>query len=65
MATTAKFLFSKDDEVPSWWNNLNIIPGNGHFSLDVRAESNTLLEELKKNRACHRISCIDGIENFI
>ena len=46
-------------------DNLNIIPGNGHFSLDVRAESNTLLEELKKNRACHRSSCIDGIENFI
>lgn len=29
-------------------DNLNIIPGNGHFSLDVRAESNILLEELKK-----------------
>ncbi|WP_440604268.1 M20 peptidase aminoacylase family protein [Bacillus sp. GB_SG_008] len=28
--------------------SLNIIPGNGHFALDVRAESNPLLEELKK-----------------
>lgn len=28
--------------------SLNIIPGNGQFALDVRAESNPLLEELKK-----------------
>ncbi|MFD3448259.1 M20 peptidase aminoacylase family protein [Microbacteriaceae bacterium 4G12] len=28
--------------------NINIIPGNGHFALDARAESNSLLEELKK-----------------
>ncbi|WP_243292703.1 M20 peptidase aminoacylase family protein [Bacillus sp. FJAT-47783] len=28
--------------------NLNIIPGNGQFALDVRAESNSLLEELKE-----------------
>lgn len=28
--------------------NLNIIPGNGHFALDVRAENNALLIELKK-----------------
>ncbi len=48
MATTAKLIFSEDDKVPAGGDNLNIIPGNGHFSLDVRAESNTLLEELKK-----------------
>lgn len=28
--------------------SLNIIPGNAHFALDVRAENNLLLEELKK-----------------
>ncbi|CAM4313537.1 amidohydrolase [Bacillus manliponensis] len=28
--------------------NLNIIPGNGQFALDVRAESNDLLKELKE-----------------
>ena len=43
-------------------DNLNIIPGNGHFSLDVRAESNILLEELKKKIEHVIESVIDGIK---
>jgi len=41
-------------------DNLNIIPGNGQFGLDVRAESNVLLEELT-NKIEHVIQSAESM----